>query len=778
MTTAAARRWARDLALGVRLAITGAPLRTALTAVGIAFAVALLLAGASVPSLSDARDQRTSSRDDDPIPAPVVERGDATLRIAVANTQLGDQAVRGRVLQAEGPRAPRPPGVARLPRAGEIVVSPALRELLDGPRGDELRTRLGNARVTGTIGKAGLDGPGEAAFYLGSDRLADQPVGPIRRIDRFGSVSPPSGLDPALLFLVAIGIVASLVPVVIFIATAVRFGGEQRDRRLAALRLVGADTAMVRRIAGGESLAAALAGLVGGAAVFLVGRAMLDDLTLLDISVYGSDLTPAPLLGALAVLLVPVTAVLVTVAALRRVVIEPLGVTRRAKPIRRRLWWRMLPLVGAALLASIDLGDGGTRELWLGGAGATLVLVGVATIMPWAVEALVGRLPGRTVPLQLAVRRLQLDNTAASQVVSGIAVAVAAAIALHTLYAATEDDYTSVSGVQGGRAWFNVFPDRTSREDADAFQARLARVGGVQDQAAYGLVSANAADGNPIGSVVVVSCTSIRRLAAVERCRDGDTFLQPGGEPGVPKLTPGARVTLGDVAADGSTAGLPRWTVPRDTPTVRPHERLAGVVRVAFDWSPGAVLATPGALPRAAVEGQRVIAWVAADEGAPDIADRVRDAAAGTGPMAVVDDMTGGTETTDDFASVRLGLLGAAVGVLGLIGVSLLVTLLEQLRERRRALAALVAFGTRRATLGWSVLWQTALPVGAGLVVATTSGIGLGLLLLSMAGEPLAVDLAIVGLLTGAATTVVLAVTALSLPVLWRLMREDGLRTE
>ena len=52
-------------------------------------------------------------------------------------------------------------------------------------------------------------------------------------------------------------------PVAVFIAAAVRFGGEARDRRLAALRLVGADRAATVRVAAGESALGALAGLVG-----------------------------------------------------------------------------------------------------------------------------------------------------------------------------------------------------------------------------------------------------------------------------------------------------------------------------------------------------------------------------------------------------------------------------------------------------------------------------------------------------------------------------------
>jgi membrane-associated phospholipid phosphatase len=45
-----------------------------------------------------------------------------------------------------------------------------------------------------------------------------------------------------------------------------------------------------------------------------------------------------------------------------------------------------------------------------------------------------------------------------------------------------------------------------------------------------------------------------------------------------------------------------------------------------------------------------------------------------------------------------------------------------QLRDRHRLLAVLVAFGTRRATLVWSVLWQTAIPVLFAMALAVLTG--------------------------------------------------------
>lgn len=67
---------------------------------------------------------------------------------------------------------------------------------------------------------------------------------------------------------------------------------------------------------------------------------------------------------------------------------------------------------------------------------------------------------------------------------------------------------------------------------------------------------------------------------------------------------------------------------------------------------------------------------------------------------------------------------------------------------------------------------------GVGLGLSTFAGIGLGALLLAISDEPIRLGLANIAGISGIAAVVVLLVTALSLPVLWRLMRPDGLRTE
>lgn len=169
--------------------------------------------------------------------------------------------------------------------------------------------------------------------------------------------------------------------------------------------------------------------------------------------------------------------------------------------------------------------------------------------------------------------------------------------------------------------------------------------------------------------------------------------------------------------------------------------------------------------------------FVQLDPNVPDALERARTASYKADPLATAMTLRS-TRTAGRFDSIRTGLFVGATLVLVLIGASLLVSQLEQLRERKKLLSSLVAFGTKRSTLGLSVLWQTALPIGLGLVLAASIGLALGAVLMRMTDVPVRIDWASVLAMAGTGAAVALAVTLLSMPALLRLMRPDGLRTE
>ncbi|MFF8869157.1 ABC transporter permease [Streptomyces massasporeus] len=776
-------QWSRDLAMGARFALAGGRegwTRSLLTAVGVGLGVALLLLTTAIPNALAERDRREEARSDHTFSQQNIPKADDTLTVVDADTTFRDLDVRGRLLEPDGPRAPLPPGVAEFPAAGEMVVSPALKELLASDDGKLLRERL-DYRIAGTIGEQGLVGSQELAYFAGGKGLAKLLEGHASgaRIDSFGNddLGSSDPWDPVLLLLVLVVFVVLLMPVAVFIAAAVRFGGERRDRRLAALRLVGSDSRMTRRIAAGEALAGSVLGLVLGTGFFLLGRELAASAEVFHVSVFPSYLNPSPVLAVLVALAVPAAAVLVTILALRGVVIEPLGVVRTAKPARRRLWWRLLlPLGGIVLLyPMIGQGDdGGNFNQYLVVGGVMLLLVGVTALLPWVVETVVARLGSGGVAWQLAVRRLQLSSGAAARMVNGIAVAVAGAIALQMLFAGVDGNYTRASRYDVSRAQMSV--DVRDGSDPSAIIGKYRETEGVRKITALSdvyLFDRGSEDSSV--QITLADCASLREVATLPSCHDGDVFAAKGSEydsesdhlaePGTTLWTPEPE---GDTARSGERPVS--WTVPQDIRQVQSREDPTGYER-------GGILVTPGALPEKVAAFTSARLFLSLDLSVPDAYDQVRNTAARLDPA--VQPMTWHSiESNDRYATIRTGLSVGSACVLALIGASLLVSQLEQLRERRKLLSSLVAFGTRRRTLSLSVLWQTAIPIGLGLLLAATVGIALGAVLLRMTDTAVRVDWPSVLSMTGIGAGVVLVVTLLSLPPLLRLMRPDGLRTE
>ncbi|MFF5497876.1 FtsX-like permease family protein [Streptomyces aquilus] len=735
----------------------------------------MLLFAASVPTARNHRDQRIHQRIDVNLSDRAITRSDHTVLVRDIDTVFRGEKIRGRMVQPEGPAAPLPPGVLRYPRPGEMVVSPALHELLTAPGNGLLRERLAHP-IAGEIGDAGLLAPGERVFYLVANDMAPD-AGPTRRLDHFGKTYARKPLPPELLLLCIAGIVVLLVPVGAFIAAAVRFGGERRDRRLAALRLVGANRGMTATIAAGEVALSTLAGIALGAVLFMTGRQFAGAVEIQGLGVFPQDLSPQPLLAALVVVAVLSLSLGITQLSMHKVAVEPLGVVRKSGSTSRRLWWRIaLPLLGLILLriavrSPADLhGASGVVLLLI---GMLSLLVGVTAVLPWAVERLT-RVFGGFGPLawQLALRGLQLNNEAATRSVNGIAVAVAGAVALQALLTGLAHDPvdSTTRGAHGPSASTRVAVARL--DDGGPPGARyapvLATTPGVQRAVEFGELSMSPLNGGFPQAVLIADCAHLRLLAQLPSCSDGNVFLTaPPGTDTRHDLTTWTAGTKLRMDMNG-----PRWTVPHITATVRATPAYPAAVS-----SERTLLATPGAAGHTALAHAVSTVGLTYTAGFEDVEDHIRTAAARLDPAFSVE-FPGKSQGDPALDGVRRALLAGVTAVLVLIAASMLLGALEQVRERTQVLSVLVAFGTPRRTLATSVFLQSVLPVGLGLLVAGSIGTALGSSLLDLVGIPAPHNWSTLLAIAGIGAAVSLGVTLLTLPALWRSTRPQGLRHE
>ncbi|MFI7679908.1 FtsX-like permease family protein [Actinophytocola sp. NPDC049390] len=772
------RGWMSDLALGVRLAVGGGRTswaRLALTAVGIAIATAVLLVGASTGNMAQQRDLRQTI---DMVDDRPVEGVDPTY-VDSNYTEFFGESIDVSYVAATGPNPVKPDALPTLPGPGEMYASPALAELLASPDGDLLKPRFPE-KVIGTLPQELVQMPGDLRAWVGVDEqvLADLPA--ITAAYGFGVAPEQIALDPGMLALLLVGAVVLLLPVFIFVTSASRIAGAERDRRLSALRLVGSGSRQVRRIAAAESLAGTLVGMVLGAVVFVVARQFTEQVDLFGERAYVSDVVPDPVLTVLIVLLIPSLSVLTALFALRRTIIEPLGVVRQSKPVRRRLWWRLALIVLGVVLLVTQLGaeDNSDTWVWAVSGGAALLLIGVPVLLPWLIERVAGQVAGGPTSWLLAIRRLQLDSGTSARVVGGVAVVLAGAITLQTVLMSVAGDV----GLPGAAA---EGPPPAVEVSTDAARVAtvskdLAAADGVTDVHAIRYSSLSEKERTDSGfSMVVLDCAGIRDLVNLRACADGDVFLVR--DEYVPPPKPGAPLEWRDYRNKSNTDWDPEnyvvtgsWTVPADAKTIDRPENTNIYA---------SVIVTPGAVDTAALpdsDSASVFAMVSADLAAEQL-EGIRNSVAehrvgtwvysfNTGP-----DLTQREQT---FVAIRTALYAGSIFTLLLAGVSLLVLALEHIRERRRTLAMLTASGVPRGVLGRSLLWQVALPIVLGVVVALITGIGLAVLVMRLTEDPTVIDWGGVAVLCAGAVALSLLVSAMTMPFLRNATRLTALRTE
>lgn len=743
-----------DLALGFRLAVGGgrnSVIRLVLSTIGIGLAVAILFVAASAGNAAVNRKQRSDASLAVHDPKPGVD----PLFFRYQSTEFRGEPIKLAYLRSTGPNSPVLPGLTRVPSQGEVVVSPKLKELLASDAGTLLRPRI-PGELVGVVGPEGLQNPNDMAAYLGADTsLAGLPV------YGFGDSLPSKPLEPGVVMLLLIGLAALLTPVFIFIGTTSRIGGAERDRRLAALRLAGASSRQVRRVAAAETLASSATGLLAGACLFLVFRSQVANLQVFRFGVFPADLTPPWPLVVLIVLAVPVLTVVTTLAAQRHTIIEPLGVVRRTSPVRRRLWWRLIPVVvGIALLVpNVATGSELGRFMIMG--GSFLLLTGVPALLPWLLERVVSRLRGGPPAFQLAIRRLQTDSGTPSRVVAGLCVVVAGAIALQSLLAGQTALYNRLTAE---RPPSSVPIQIDSRDGmSEEIVAALRAVPDTTEVKALRFMYAEWTG----ASVGVTDCATIKAVTEARACSDGDVFAIADERDA--KVHNGQSLTLTDSAKRNH-----RWIIP-----VTPHVVEFKPGDLALN-SGARILATPGAMTGVDLTEAGTAGTLRSTSADPDFVETVRNAMAPFAWRVQVYHPDGKIISIEArmFADARDVLFAGALFILLLAGVSLLVLAQEQVRERRRAIGALAATGVPVRVVMRSLLWQNGIPLLLGIGVATGIGVVIAAMGTRLLDSPLTVDWRGVSLLAGAAVAVVLLVTVSTWGSVRSAARLESLRTE
>ena len=379
---------------------------------------------------------------------------------------LTDDTFKGRTIvradvAATGAKSPVPPGLSRLPAAGEYYASPALARLIRSAPAAELADRY-QGRLVGTIGDAGLPSPDSLIAVVGRTVAEVRAIPGAAEVWQLNTVAPsdcgdcPSGVginESGIDLILAVVGLGLLFPVVIFIGSATRLAATRREQRFAAMRLVGATPRQISVLSAVETSLAVVAGTLVGFGLFAAWRPLVAKIPFTGDAFFTSDLRLS-LLDVLVVALgVPVVSALAARLALRRVVISPLGVSRRTTPKPPKAW-RLLPLLAGILELAYFLagarprtGPGQTVAYLI---GFLLLMTGLVTGGPWLTMVTARRLTRRAArPAALiAGRRLAEDPRGGFRAISGLVLA----LFIGTVAVAVVSTYIAHDGVSRGNA--------------------------------------------------------------------------------------------------------------------------------------------------------------------------------------------------------------------------------------------------------------------------------------------------------------------------------------
>jgi hypothetical protein len=682
-------------------------LRVIVTAAAVALGVALLLAAlAGVNGLHSQTDRGAWLDTSAQASRPASTSHDLWWLSSV--DQFDNQAIDRIDVARAGPNAPVPPGIPRLPGPGEYYASPALTALFKSEPANELRDRYPGHQI-GTIGPAALPSPNSLIIVIGHSarQLSRVPhaleVGAIQRTPATCyNCQNANGSGSVLEFILAVGAIALLLPMLILIATASRLSSARREERFAAMRLIGATPHQISVVSAVEAALAALVGVAVGFALFFVCRPLLYHVPFTGAPFAAGDLSLHLIDVALAVIGVPLAAIVSARLAIRRVQISPLGVNRRVSSKAPRIV-RIIPLLaGIALLAYFDVagkpGDVGSQLLELL-VGFVLLVVGLVLAGPWFTTAgsrLMVKRAGRPATL-IAGRRLLDDPKAAFRFISGLVIAlfIASALigALSSIAAASSSGGGSTAGSNTLADPFCSFSTSNCPASANVASvsghvvAELSSTPGVRSvtlvhQNSHGALRFSFGPSRaPLrNSFGVVACGQLAKTPAIGRCAPGASVANVG-------------YFLSNVLGHNSHASSTVW------PTA--HMSAASAARLPVD---AVVVATDGSA--GSVERARTALEVAFPfQGTPVAVDAFDPSTARL--LAMIQDMT-------DVMIVASLIIAAC---------SLAVNIAAGLGERKRPFSLLRLAGVPTSLLHRVVALETALPLF--IVAAVSIAVGL-----------------------------------------------------
>ncbi|MFH8490677.1 ABC transporter permease [Streptomyces longisporoflavus] len=756
-----------EFLLGLRLLFgsgRGTRVRFLLMTLGGSLGVCCLALVLTIPSILDAHDGRAADRDPQVYAGKksghtlVLERSDPHGSKPFSRVFLA----RGK----DGAAVQPPPGLDELPAPGEVFVSPALHDQLRHEPG--LKGLL-PGKEKGLIGPSGLTDPNELYAYVGTtkDELGDD----ARALKSFGSEHPPTtAVEKSTLDILRFTLAALvLLPLGVFLSVCAKLSAASRNRRLAALRLLGLSARGTQRVNAAETVVAAFLGALLGLGEFWLLNQIMARTGLPGLKWYPAD--GALSASTIAICLIGCTALswFVGRASARAAATNPLSTRRTAAPRAPRVWGGLMLVTGLGIVigyCATGLTDNpaqstGINSLLVPG-GVLLTGLGLVTVMPLLSYGIARRLArSGNLALSLAMRRNEVEPGSAMRVVTGLVLLVFSASLAQGVLVEEQQITRSDSPVQE----YGLRLSQLSEEQQD----RLRDIPAVRADA---IVMDPHTDPTKEGGdwqapALVATCAQFARLTEhAAGCEEGKVLrLQ---DPNVAESP--VKTSTYALEQDGK-----RTSMKVKVPAAPEDTVLFDGYDVTNLPSPG-LLVPPSELPAHAMPTAATLVLMSGSD--PGTVRDVLDRIGAIAPTADVDpagiNIDGLQQITVIETLLALGMvMGLVIGV-----AAFLVSVTDRAVERRPQVTALSLIGARARTLRLVQCTQVVLPLAVGLVLALVAGKLAESAYLVTGGGEIFWDGAGVPLLVAAMAGVLVLAVAGTLPLVGRRIDPELIRRD
>lgn len=348
-----------------------------------------------------------------------------------------DKEINETRLAASGPSSPEFQGMPT-PGGGEYYVSPGLKKVIEEHPEDAIGSRFGE-KLLGVIPDRYVSSPDELSVVSGVELAA------VKELESSGasvmklySISQEPSINPTYANIITpviyLGAFLALLPVMLLISAAAQLSNSQQEQRYAALRLIGASRAQVRRTLIVESLVVSATGAIIGLALYSVVQPLTLEFRFNDMRFWSHEVAISFIQIGTIIISALVFTTFIKWRSMRYTQLSPLSVVRRNVHHKQLHWWRLIPLtlgLGAiGFLASPLYGmvqdTYNNAAVMLAFSSIAMLSFGIIIAGPFIVQRLAGLIArhAKRAETLLGMRYIANNPLGALRTVSGVTVAL------------------------------------------------------------------------------------------------------------------------------------------------------------------------------------------------------------------------------------------------------------------------------------------------------------------------------------------------------------------